>query len=77
MNGIIFVCLWIASIPVGYLSCRWINRVSGLTAWTRMDHLGAILFAMIYGPLMPLIGAVVVLIQKLSETGWAKRDAKW
>ena len=77
MNGIMILCLWLLSSPVGYVACRWVNQTFGLTKWTRMDRVSAVFFAMFYGPLMPVIAVVLVLIQKISESDWANRDARW
>jgi len=42
-----------------------------------MDRAGAIFFAILYGPLTLVIVVVIVLVQKLSESDWANRDARW
>jgi|GEM_PF-2636565 len=74
---LIVICIWLASTPLGYIACRWSNRVMGLTKWTHLDRVGAILFSLFYGPFMPLFAVVLVLIEKLSESRWANKDARW
>ena len=78
MTGLLLVaCIWMLCAPLGYVAYRWANRVMGLKKWTRLDRLGAILFSMFCGPLMPVLAVVFVLIEKLSESRWANRDARW
>ena len=77
MNGIMLLCLWVLCAPLGYVACRWFNRVIGFTKWTRMDRLGAVFFSVFYGPLTLVITVVLVGLQKLGDSEWANRDARW
>ena len=76
MTAIMIVCCWVLFVPLGYIACRWANRAMGDT-WTRMDRLGAIVASMFYGPLMPVMAVLVVVIYRLCVSDWAKKDAKW
>ena len=72
MTKIVILCVWIAAIPVGYIACRWSIR-STFTTWTRLDRLYAIVGAMCFGPMMPVMAVLVVLLTKLDLSDWAAR----
>jgi len=77
MTIIIFITCWLLCAPLGYLAHRWLNRVIGISSWTCMDRIGAIFFAVINGPMTIVFAIVFVLLEKLGECDWAKREAKW
>jgi hypothetical protein len=78
MTGLLLVaCIWMLCAPLGYVANRWANRVMGHKKWTRLDRLGAILLSMFNGPVMLVAAVVFVLIDKLSKSRWANRDARW
>ncbi len=76
MIAILIICCWILCAPFGYLVCRWSNRAMG-DKWTRNDRLCAIAGSMLYGPLMPLMALLVVLLYRLSTSDWGNQDARW
>lgn len=78
MNGLLLLaCVYLVNAPLGYVAIRWSNRVIGVKNWTRFDRLGGVLLSLIGGPWIPVLAVMIVLIDKLSESGWAKRDAGW
>jgi len=77
MTAFLMLCCWMGFLPLGYIACRWANRAMGLKKWTRLDRLGAIFISLFWGPFMPIFAVVVVLVDKLSESKWANRDAGW
>ena len=78
MNTITFIAIvWLLFAPFGYIANRWVLRVLKIREWTRMDQMGAIFFSILNGPLTILLAVVFVLLEKLGDTEWAKRDARW
>ena len=73
---LILTCIWAVCAPVGYIVTRWSNRTMG-SRWTHNDRLYAIVFSLLYGPLMPVIVVITVLIYKLSISGWGNKEAGW
>lgn len=73
---VIVACVWALSTPVGYLSARWANRAMG-SRWTRNDRIWAIILSVIYGPAMPLLAVLVVLVWKVETSDWGNKEAKW
>ena len=69
-------CLWIVSVPLGYLVTRWVYKTMGLK-WTRNDRLYAITFSLLYGPLMPVLSIILFSLYRLSESKWGNQDAGW
>jgi len=69
-------CLWIIGAPVGYALTRWSSRAM-LGRWTNNDRLYAIIVSAIYGPMMVLITAVIMLLDRLSRSQWGNREAGW
>jgi hypothetical protein len=45
--------------------------------WTRNDRLYAIVASLFYGPAMPVMAVVIVLLYRLSRSEWGNRDARW
>ena len=68
--------IWVVCAPVGYIVTRWSNRAMGIR-WTHNDRLYAIIFSVIYGPLMSVIGVLTVLIYKLCTSEWGNKEAGW
>lgn len=77
MTAILIVCSWVLFAPVGYLACRWSNRAMDDSMWTRNDRLYAIVFSLFYGPLMPVMAVLVVLLYRLGKSEWGNHDARW
>jgi hypothetical protein len=77
MNTIIFWSIWLGCLPVGYIACRWAHRATGSGNWTQLDRLGAIVFSLVGGPMLPVWAAVMVALWKLMDTKWAGRNARW
>jgi hypothetical protein len=76
MIAILIVCLWVLVAPLGYLASRWSGRVMG-DRWTRNDRLYAIVASVLYGPLMPALAVVLILLWKLATSKWGNQDARW
>ena len=74
---IIILCVWLVSLPLGYVTARWSNRSMGCGKWTRNDRLFAILFSLLYGPFMPVFAVLVALLWKLQDSKWGNQEAKW
>lgn len=72
----LMILIWLGCIPLGYLACRWTGRVID-TRWTRNDRLWAIIFSLIFGPLMIAITVVSVLLHKLLMSDWGNKEVKW
>ena len=73
---VIIACVWVLSTPIGYLFARWSNRAMG-SRWTRNDRIWAITFSVIYGPAMPLLAILLVLLWKLESSDWGNQEARW
>ena len=69
-------CVWVLCAPIGYRFARWSNRAMG-SRWTRNDRLSAIVLSMLYGPLMPLLAILIVLVYKLETSDWGNKEAGW
>jgi len=76
MTAILIVCLWVLFAPLGYLACRRASRAMD-DKWTRNDRLYAIVASLFYGPAMPVLAVLVVLLYRLSRSEWGNRDARW
>ena len=76
MIAILIVCCWILCAPFAYLACRWANRAMG-SGWTRNDRLFAIVFSVLYGPVMPFLAVLIVLAYKLETSDWGNKEAGW
>jgi len=76
MTAILIVCCWMLFSPLGYVACRWANRAMG-DRWTRNDRLYAIVGALFYGPLMPVMAVLIVLLYRLGTSKWGNQDARW
>ena len=72
----LFCCFWICCIPLGYVLYR-LTHVATDDRWTRNDRLYAIVFAIVYGPLTPVVTAVAILLHKLMTSEWGNQEAKW
>ncbi|HNO77614.1 MAG TPA: hypothetical protein PKN33_06090 [Phycisphaerae bacterium] len=73
---LILACVWALSATLGYRATRWSIREMD-NRWTHTDRVFAIVFALIFGPVMPLIAVMVVLFWKLERSNWGKQEAKW
>jgi len=73
---LIFACIWGLCAPIGYLCARWSNRAMG-SRWTRNDRLSAIVLSMLYGPLMPFLAILIVLVYRLETSDWGNKEAGW
>jgi len=73
---LIVACLWAIGAVVGYLVTRWAGRTV-FGGWTRNDRLYTIVFSPLYGPLMPLMVLVIVLLHKLATCQWGNKQAGW
>ena len=76
MNPILLICSWLLFSPLGYMACRWASDALG-ARWTRLDRLYAIVGSVCYGPLMPLMAVLLVLLQRLHMSSWSDKDARW
>ena len=73
---LILACTWTVCAPIGYFASRWSNRAMGYR-WTQSDRLWAIVFSLIYGPLMVIMSVAVVLIYRLCTSEWGNKEAGW
>jgi hypothetical protein len=73
---LISACIWALSAPVGYRVTRWSVRETE-NRWTRLDRTFAIVFSLIFGPVMPLIAVMIVLFWNLERSHWGNQEAKW
>ena len=76
MRLIILICVWLVSIPVGYVIIRRDTRASG-GSWTRNDRLATIMLSLLSGPLILLMSPVIFLITKLAKSKWGNSEASW
>jgi len=72
----LFCCFWISCAPLGYVLYRWTHVAMGCR-WTRNERLYAIVFAIVCGPLTPVVTAVGILLHKLLTSDWGNQEAKW
>ena len=76
MTTILVACCWMLFSPLGYVAWRWANRRMGDT-WTRNDRLFGIVASLFYGPVMPVMAALLVLVYRLATSKWGNQDAGW
>ena len=75
-TAILIACLWFVGVPLGYVVTRLCVR-SMCSTWNRNDRLFAIVFSLLYGPVMPVLAIVLFLLHKLAESKWGNLDARW
>ena len=68
--------LWIICAPISYFTMREISKAEG-SKWTQADRLFALVFSVLYGPIMLVVIAVTALICQIANSSWANREAKW
>ena len=73
---LILACVWILSVPIGYLAARRANRAMAST-WTHNDRISVIMLSLVCGPFMPFVAIMVLLIYKLDNSDWGKKEARW
>jgi len=76
MTPPLILCLWVLCTPLGYLACRWSSRRMG-DRWTRNSRLFALVGSLFYGPVMPAMAGLIVLLDKLFKSEWGNGDARW
>jgi len=76
MTLTLIMYVWILASPLGYIACRWSNRVMKI-GWTRTDRMYAIVGALLSGPMMAVMTLLFVLLYKVQMSDWGKKDARW
>ena len=76
MAALVYASVWLLCAPLGYLACRRSSRAMG-DRWTRNSRLFAIVGSLFYGPFMPVLAGLVVLLDRLFRSKWGNQDARW